>query len=85
MLIAIATIHSSRHDDPNNFESYVNQDVTAIGFDNPAFDKSFDNPAFDRLSLNSKEIHFVDEHLNIKLSDLKFIDQVRLSINVENI
>ena len=66
LLIAIATIHSSQQGDPNNFETYINQDVTAIGFDNPAFDQ-----------LNPKEIHFVDGHLNIRLSELKFIDQVR--------
>ena len=84
LLIAIATIHSSQQGDPNNFDTYINQDVTAIGFDNPAFDNSFDKPAFDKTfdnpafdQLNPKEIHFVDGHLNIRLSELKFIDQVR--------
>jgi hypothetical protein len=51
------------------------QDVTAIGFDNPAFDSSFDNPAlgpsfgnpvFDQSSQNSNELHSVDQHLNIR-------------------
>ena len=67
MLCAIATIHSALNGQYDNYECKVDQDVTTIGFDNPAFDGS---------SLNSVEVHSVDQHLNISLDDIKFIDQV---------
>jgi len=46
------------------------QNVTTIGFDNPAFDRS---------SIDSelaREVHLVDRQLSVKLSDLMYIDQV---------
>ena len=64
---AIAAIHSSQLD-IGTYEA--GQNVTDIGFDNQAFDKS---------SLHSetlREIHLIDRQLSIKLDDLMYIDQV---------
>ena len=76
LLCAIATIHSALNGQYDNYEYKVDQDVTAIGFDNPAFDGS---------SLNSVEIHSVDQHLNIRLDDIKFIDQVLRWLKLQEI